>query len=425
MNSETGGLRSYLQTIVVIVTLLGVIYMIAQIPLGRSLSSDAKDAAEVSQAILAGGEVSEDLLLAQLTGDLLEDLKSRGVISCAEGTCSVDTGVLVTAQDAASAAQQASAAGEQASAAAEQAKAGLKTIFANLLTTLGQSGNVVLRAEFDGDPQTMEAVVGFKGGLEAGTVKSFDEFGVEQWSIDTFRRYQSAPVQTSSDVTGIIGADLLGDGVGTLAVLSTDQRFFPSRISVITAEGTIASTQSGDIDYYHPGRLKQMEFFTGPDTRQLVFVGDSNAAPYVNMWERLIDLDLDEDGEPGEAVLTRTNLASVAFGIDPVNMIGQAPPGVEADVPIGQPAWYMVILPWGTQVDAISALDGSIALSHSCGYTFKLNSTGQVVEEPARHDAQDPACDGKLVGFLRLVAPNFQQTQLAEFSLIQTPESSG
>ena len=418
MNSETGGRRSYLQTIVVIVTLVGVIYMIAQTPLGRSLSSDAKDAAEVSQAILAGGEVSEDLLLAQLTGDLLEDLKSRGVISCAEGTCSVDTGVLVTAQDAANAAHE-------ANAAAEQAKAGVKTIFANLLTTLGQGGNVVLRAEFDGDPESMEAVVGFKGGLEAGTVKAFDEFGVEQWSIDTFRRYQSAPVQTSSDVTGIIGADLLGDGVGKLAVLSTDQRFFPSRISVITAEGTIASTQSGDIDYYHPGKLKQMEFFTGPDTRQLVFVGNSNAAPYVNMWERLIDLDLDEDGEPGEAVLTQTNLASVAFGIDPVNMIGQAPPGVEADVPIGQPAWYMVTLPWGTQVDAISALDGSIALSHSCGYTFKLNSTGQVVEEPARHDAQDPTCDGKLVGFLRLLAPNFQQTQLAEFSLIQRPQSSG
>ena len=34
MNSETGGLRSYLQTIVVIVTLLGVIYMIAQTPAG-------------------------------------------------------------------------------------------------------------------------------------------------------------------------------------------------------------------------------------------------------------------------------------------------------------------------------------------------------------------------------------------------------
>ena len=115
-------------------------------------------------------------------------------------------------------------------------------------------------------------------------MKAFDEFGVEQWSINTFRRYQSAPVQSSSDVTEIIGADLMGDGVGKLAVLSTDQRFFPSRISVITAEGAIVRTQLGEVDYYHPGKLKQMEFFTGPDTRQLVFVGESNAAPYVNMW---------------------------------------------------------------------------------------------------------------------------------------------
>ena len=73
-------------------------------------------------------------------------------------------------------------------------------------------------------------------------------------------------------------------------------------------------------------------------------------------------------------------------------------------------------------MDSISALDGSIALSHSCGYTFKLNSAGQVVEEPVRLNAQDPTCDGKLVGFLRLIAPNFQQTQLAGFSLIQTPQ---
>ncbi len=269
----------------------------------------------------------------------------------------------------------------------------------------------------------MEAVVGFKGGLEAGTVKAFDELGVEQWSIDTFRRYQSVPVQSNSDVTGIIGADLLGDGDVHLAVLSTDQRFFPSRVSVITPEGTIASTESGAVDYYHPGRLKQMEFFTGPDTRQLVFVGDSNAAPYATMWEQLVDLDLDQDGKPGESVLARTNRASVAFGIDPANMIGQAPPGVEADVPIGQPAWYLVALPWGSQVDAISELDGAIALSHSCGYIFKLNGTGQVVEEPTRYNAEDSTCDGKLVGFLRLLAPEYQQTQLAGFSLTQKPRS--
>ena len=409
MHNVTGWLRSYLQTMVVIVTLAGVIFMIAQTLLDRSPSSDARGAAEVSQAILTGGEVSEDILLAQLTSVRLEELKSRGVISCVEGTCSVDAGVLVIAQDAAD--------------AALEAKAAVKTIFANLLTTLNQGGNVVFRVDIDGDPDSIEAVVGFKGGLEAGTVKAFDEFGVELWSLDTFRRYQSAPVQTRNDVTGMIAADLLGDGDMKLAVLSTDQRFFPSRISVITTDGTIVSTGSGDIDYYHPGRLEQMELLTGPDTRQLVFIGNSNAAPYVTLWQQLASLDLDGDGTPGEAVMTQVNLARVAFGIDPANMIGQAPPGVEADVPVGQPAWYMVALPWGSQVTNISELDGSIALSHSCGYTFKLNSAGQIVEAPARHTATDPSCDGKLVGFLRLIPPEFQLTQLAEFSLIQTPES--
>lgn len=242
MNSGTGRLRSYLQTIVVVVTLVGVIYMISQTLMDRTASSDARNAAEVSQAVLTGGEVSEALLIAELSSARLEDLKRRGIISCAEGSCSVETGVLITAQDAANSAVE-------ASAAAAQAKAGVKTIFASLLTTMDQGGNVVLQAEFDGNPDSTEVVVGFKGGLEAGKVKAFDEFGVEQWSIDTFRRYQSVPVQSSSDVTAIIGADLLGDGVGKLAVLSTDQRFFPSRISVITAEGAIVRTPLGEVDY--------------------------------------------------------------------------------------------------------------------------------------------------------------------------------
>ncbi len=133
----------------------------------------------------------------------------------------------------------------------------------------------------------------FKGALEAGTVKAFDELGVEQWSIDTFRRHQPAPMQTGNEVTGMVAVDLLGDGDVHLAVLSTDQRFFPSRVSVITPEGAIASTESGAVDYYHQGNLKQMEFFTGPDTRQLVFVGDSNAAPYATMGEQLAGMDLD------------------------------------------------------------------------------------------------------------------------------------
>ena len=120
MNTGTGRPRSYIQTIVVIVTLVGVIYMITQTLMERSASREARNAAEVSQAVLTGGEVSEALLIAELSSARLEDLKRRGVISCAEGNCSVDTGVLVIAQDAADAAIAASATGEQA-------KAGVKT----------------------------------------------------------------------------------------------------------------------------------------------------------------------------------------------------------------------------------------------------------------------------------------------------------
>ena len=59
MNTGTGRPRSYIQTIVVIVTLVGVIYMITQTLMDRSASREARNAAEVSQAVLTGGEVSE------------------------------------------------------------------------------------------------------------------------------------------------------------------------------------------------------------------------------------------------------------------------------------------------------------------------------------------------------------------------------
>ncbi len=101
MDNETGKLRSYLQTIAVIFTPAGVLYMIPQSMVDRDLSNDARDVAEVAQTVLTGGEVSEALLIAELSSDRLEELKSRGVISCAEGTCSVDAGVVAIAQDAA------------------------------------------------------------------------------------------------------------------------------------------------------------------------------------------------------------------------------------------------------------------------------------------------------------------------------------
>ena len=77
MNNGTGSLRSYLQTIGVIVILADVIYMITQTVLERTASSDARNASDVPQTVLTGGEVSEALLIAEFTGLRLEELNGR------------------------------------------------------------------------------------------------------------------------------------------------------------------------------------------------------------------------------------------------------------------------------------------------------------------------------------------------------------
>ena len=168
-------------------------------------------------------------------------------------------------------------------------------------------------------------------GKDLGKVFVYDPAGKLAWTKSTTEPY---PYRGGADnrmnVIDLFVADLWQDGKPCIVVLSNDLGWFPSKISVFDASGSLKRT------YWHPGQLQRLLSFKPSSGDRLRIVG----------W------GLNNDIRAVRAGSARTLNYSVLVCLDPETMRGEAPPRRGA-IGRGIEEWYAIVLPQQVSVSDV------------------------------------------------------------------------